>query len=71
MKREEKQKQKMIEEIESVIAGKVFNMKNKTINKMEKQILFESLGFLNMLNYSSMPFQEIKKHWEKSNLKFM
>ena len=71
MKREEKQKQVMITEIHNVIRGKIYNFEHKTISKMQKQILFEALGFLNTIEFSSMSFKEIRNHWEKSNLKFM
>jgi len=70
IKRLEIQKKKMIEEISNCVSSKIFNLKNGTIKQREKQILFEALGFLNMINYSSMPFSEIREHWEKSNLKF-
>jgi len=64
-------KEKLIMEIRNVIEPKLFNFRNKTMTRMEKQILFEALGFLNMVNYSSMDIKDIKKHWDKSSLGFM
>ncbi len=71
MKRDEKIKQKLLDEISNSVGFKLCNLKNGTINQMEKQALFESIAFLNMINYSSMPISEIKKHWDKSNLAFI
>jgi len=65
------QKLEIINEIETNIANKMFNFKNGTMTKLEKQVMFELIGFLNMIHYSKMPFEEIKKHLDKSNLLFM
>jgi hypothetical protein len=48
----------------------MFNFKNGTITLKDKQVMFELIGFLNMIHYSKMPFEEIKKHLDKSNLLF-
>jgi len=64
-------KEKLIMEIQNVIEPKLFNFRNKTITNMESQILFEALGFMNLINYSAMDIKDIRKHWDKSNLGFM
>jgi hypothetical protein len=61
----------IINDIENNIANKMFNFKNNTLTTMEKQIMFELIGFLNMIHYSKMSFEEIKKHLDKSNLLYM
>jgi len=66
--RKQSRKLKLLNEIETNIANKVFNFKNGTMTKIEKQVMFELIGFLNMIHYSKMPFEEIKKHLDKSNL---
>lgn len=63
-------KEKFINEIKSVIEPKLFNFRKGTMTRMEKQILFEALGFLNMVNFSILPWTEIKEIWDKTNLKF-
>jgi len=65
------QKLKIINEIETNIANKMFNFKQGTMTKMQKQVMFELIGFLNLIHYSSMPFEEIKEHLEKSQLLYM
>ena len=65
------QKIKIINEIEENIRHKMFNFKNGTISLKDKQVMFELIGFLNLIHYSKMPFEEIKKHLDKSNLLFM
>ena len=62
---------KLINEIETNIASKMFNYKNGTMTNLEKQVMFELIGFLNMIHYSKMPFEEIKKHLDNSNLLYM
>lgn len=69
--RKQAQKLKIINEIELNIANKMHNYKNGTLSTFEKQVMFELLGFLNMIHYSKMPFKEIKAHLEKSNLLYM
>ena len=64
-------KLKVINDIENAIANKMFNFKNGTISLKDKQVMFELIGFLNMIHYSKMPFKEIKEHLNKSNLLFM
>ena len=71
MTRKDKIKKDMLKEINNVIGFKILNLKEKTISKLEKQVLFETLGFQNLINYSSMPIVEIKKHWDKSSLAYM
>ena len=66
--RKQSRKLKLLNEIETNIANKVFNFKNGTMTILEKQVMFELIGFLNMIHYSKMPFEEIKKHLDKSNL---
>ncbi len=62
---------KIINEIETNIANKMFNFKNGTQTKKDRQVMFELIGFLNMIHYSKMPFEEIKAHLDKSQLLFM
>jgi hypothetical protein len=64
-------KLKLINEIEENIANKIYNYKAGSITLKDKQVMFELIGFLNMIHYSKMPFEEIKKHLEKSNLLYM
>jgi hypothetical protein len=63
-------KDKLIKEINSVLAPKLFNIKNKTATEREKSVVQECLGFLSLINHSSLSINEIKKLWDKSNLKF-
>lgn len=59
---------KLLNDIEINIASKIQNYKNGTMTNLEREIMFELIGFLNMIHYSKMPFEEIKKHLDKSNL---
>lgn len=70
MKRKEKIKIELIDEIQTVISNHIDNVKSGLASDREKQILFESLGFLNLINYSSMDILEIKKQWDKTTLPF-
>jgi hypothetical protein len=69
--RKQSQKLKVINEIETNIANKIFNYKNGTQSLKDRQVMFELIGFLNLIHYSKMPFEEIKQHLDKSNLLFM
>lgn len=71
MKRIDKIKQDLINEMLGVLDGNVDKVKSGLASDREKQAVFETLGFLNMINYSSMDILEIKKHWDKTNIKFM
>lgn len=70
MTRKEKIKIELIDEIQTVISNHIDNVKSGLASDREKQILFESLGFLNLINYSSMDILEIKKQWDKTTLPF-
>jgi hypothetical protein len=65
------QKLKIINEIEINISNKMFNFKNGTQSLKDRQVMFELIGFLNMIHYSKMPFEEIKKHLDNSGLLYM
>lgn len=69
--RKQSQKLKIINEIEINIANKMFNFKQGTQTLKDKQVMFELIGFLNMIHYSKMPFEEIKQHLDNSNLLYM
>ena len=69
--RKHSQKLKILNDIETNIANKMFNFKNKTITIKDKQVMFELIGFLNLIHYSKMPFEEIKQHLDNSNLLYM
>ncbi len=69
-KTELKIKQKLLDEIQNCAGAKKFNLQHGTINGREKDILFECLGFLNMISYSCVPIKEIKRIWDNSNLAF-
>jgi len=62
---------KIINKIETNISNKMFNFKNNTITLKDKQVMFELIGFLNMIHYSKMSFEEIKYHLDKNNLLYM
>ena len=70
MKKTQTKKEKLIKEITQVIEPKLFNWEHGTMNKMERQIMFEALGYLNIINFSVLPLEEIKKSWDITNLKF-
>jgi len=69
--RKQSQKLKILNEIERNIAHKMFNFKHGTQSKKDKQVMFELIGFLNLIHYSNMPFEEIKQHLDNSQLLYM
>jgi len=71
MKRIDKIKQDLIDEMYGVLEWNVDKVKSGLASDREKQAVFETLGFLNMINYSSMDILEIKKRWDKLTIRFM
>ncbi len=71
LKKEDKVRLKLLKEINNCIGFKIANFKNLTINIKEKQELFEALGYLNLLNYSKILPSEVKRIWDKTNLKYV
>ena len=60
----------LLDEIQNTCGAKKFNLEHGTINEREKDVLSECLGFLSLISYSCMPIKEIKRIWDKSNLKY-
>jgi L-cysteine desulfidase len=69
--KKQSKKLKVLNDIETNIANKMFNFKNKTITTKDRQVMFELIGFLNLIHYSEMQFEEIKHHLDNSNLLYM
>lgn len=61
----------LLNKIEIAISNKMFNFKKNLQSIKERQVMFELIGFLNLINFSKMPVKEIKKHLEKSQLLYM
>ena len=60
----------LVSEINSVVVTKLYNIKNGTATEREKQVVFECLGFINLLKFSVLSVKDIKNLWESSGLKF-
>lgn len=63
-------REKLIFEINAVIAPKLFNIEHKTATEREIQVVRECLGFLSLLNFSILSVKEVKKIWETSEVRF-
>jgi len=50
----------LVSEINSVVVTKLYNIKNGTATEREKQVVFECLGFVNLLKFSVSPVKDIK-----------
>jgi len=61
-------KNKLIEEIQSVIIPKLYNINKGTATEMELFIVKECLGFISLIKYSSLSKKEIKRLWDGSGL---
>lgn len=57
-------------EINEVVAPKLFNIKKQTATERERQVVAECLGFVSLIRYSVINIEDIKRLWEKSELKF-
>lgn len=62
---------KLLTEIENTVAPKLFNINHGTASEMEKQIVQECLGFISIIKYSCLKPAEIRRIWDKTNLKYM
>jgi hypothetical protein len=61
----------LIKEIEIAVKPKLFNVNHGTASEMEMQIVQECLGYLSLIKFSCLKPAEIKRIWDKTNLKFM
>jgi riboflavin biosynthesis pyrimidine reductase len=69
--RQETVTQKLLDEIKNTIAPKLFNIQHGTASEMQKQIVSECLGFRSLIFFSVLDIREIRRLWDKTNLKFM
>jgi hypothetical protein len=68
MKSEEKNLNKLLSEIASVMQPKIFNIEHWTATIREKQVYQECVGFLSIIRHSSLDIKEIKRIRDESNL---
>lgn len=62
---------KLLEEVNSVIRPKLFNINNKTASEREVEIVKECMGFRSLIMFSALTTKEIRKLWDDTNLGFM
>lgn len=70
MEKEKQLENKLLHEINNVVAPKIFNINNGTASRAEKSVVKECLGFRSLILYSVMSLAEIARQWEKSGLKY-
>jgi hypothetical protein len=63
--------QNLVTEIHATMAPKLHDIQNGTASQRKKDICNECQGFISLLKYSSLPWQDIKRLWDESNLKYM
>ena len=61
---------KLVVEINNVLAPKLFNIKQGTATERERQVASECMGFISLIKFSCLDSKEIKRLWEKSELGF-
>jgi hypothetical protein len=63
-----KYRDKLLSEIESTVAAKLFNIQHGTATKRETQIVKECSGFISLLNHSVLTPKEVYGLWKRSGL---
>lgn len=62
--------EKLLKEIHSTALPKLFNIENGTASEHEIFIYKECQGFIDLIRYSVMPVNEIKRLWDSSLLAY-
>jgi hypothetical protein len=61
----------LINEIQSVLAPRLYNIEHNTATRKDREIARECLGYLSLIKCSTLNTFAIKRIWENSYLKFM
>jgi hypothetical protein len=63
-----KYRNKLLSEIESTVAAKLFNIQHGTATEREIWIVKQCSSFISLLNHSALTPKEIYRLWERSGL---